>query len=177
MAEHRRQCSETVHPGEGKVGESVSPELTRKSVELAGLLLEYGGISQQGKGAEAALNLIKSGAADKKFRQIIELQGGDPNIKPEDVKLGQYTHVVESEETGRIDHINNRGITAIARAAGNPKVHEAGMYLHVEEGDKIKKGQGLFTLYANTERKLDQALAVYEKYQPIRMARIILEID
>ncbi|MCD4740227.1 hypothetical protein K8R43_03485 [archaeon] len=66
-------------------------------------------------------------------------------------------------------------ISAVVRGLGAPTTPEAGMYLHIEEGTKVKKGDGIFTLYANSERKIDQALDVYNDLKPIQFSRIILE--
>jgi AMP phosphorylase len=153
----------------------VSPELTMKSAQLAGLLLEIGGVVEEGKGFKTAQYLISSGKAGKKFREIIEMQGGDPEIKVEDIEVGKVTHTVTSDVTGRIEHVDNHGINTTVRGAGAPRDKGAGMYLHAEEGDKVRKGDPLFTLYANSERKIQQALDAYNLTQPITFARIILE--
>jgi AMP phosphorylase len=156
-------------------GENVSPELTRKSLEMAGIMLELGGKAPRGNGFDTAKSILDSGKAMKKMKQIIGLQGGDPKIKPDDITVGPKTMVVESDQVGRIVHMDNKGIAAVARGAGAPKTGGAGLYLHVEEGDKIKKGQPLFTLYARSENKLDQALETYRELQPLQTGKIILE--
>jgi thymidine phosphorylase len=43
----------------------------------------------------------------------------------------------------------------IARCAGAPKDPEAGMYLFKKIGDKVKKGEPLYTIYANLQERLD----------------------
>jgi AMP phosphorylase len=155
--------------------EKVSQELLLKSAQLSGMLLEIGGVVEEGKGFKTAQYLVASGKADKKFRDIIEMQGGDPEIGVDDVETGKVTYEVKSEVTGRIEHIDNKGISATVRGAGAPQDKGAGMYMHVEDGDKVYKGDPLFTVHANSDRKIQQALDVYEKVQPIRFARIILE--
>ncbi|MCD4740226.1 thymidine phosphorylase [archaeon] len=89
-------------------GEQVSPELKEKACQLAGVLLEISGKAKDGKGTKLAHSLINGGKANKKFREIIEAQGGNPKIKDTDVTMGKYTHTVKSEEKGKIEHINNR---------------------------------------------------------------------
>ncbi len=155
--------------------EPVSQELLQKSAQLSGMLLEIGGVVEEGKGFKTAQYLVSSGKANKKFREIIEMQGGDPEISVDDIKVGKVSYEVKSEVTGRIEHINNKGISATVRGAGAPSDKGAGMYLHVEDGDKVRKGDTLFTLYANSDRKIQQALDAYTVMQPIRFARIILE--
>jgi len=46
----------------------------------------------------------------------------------------------------------------IARAAGTPKDKGAGILLHKKMGDKVKKGQTLFEIYAEKSYKLERAL-------------------
>ncbi len=159
------------------MGEMVSVEQRRKGCELAGILLEMGGKAARGNGEELACKLLESGKAYEKMKEIIELQGGDPEIKPEDIEIGPVSETIKAGNEGRIMHIDNKGISAIARAAGAPKDKSAGLYLHVEEGDKIKPGQPLFTLYAKTSRKLEQAMSVYESMKPFRFERIIIEME
>ncbi len=156
--------------------EPVSQDLTEKSAILSGILLEMSGKANRGEGRDVAMRIIKSGKALAKLKEIIELQGGDPDIKPDDIKIGEISETITSQKSGRIEHINNKAISAIARAAGAPKDKEAGIYMHVEEGDKVKVGSPLFTLYAKKQRKLEQAISLYEKLNPIRFERILLEI-
>lgn len=156
-------------------GEDVSNELREKACKLAGILLEISEKAKKGEGYEMASKLIEDGSADRKFREILEAQGGNPKVSPDDVVLGEYTHIVKAESKGKIEHIDNRGISAVARGLGAPQTHEAGLYLHVEEGSKIQPGDDLFTLYATSERKIDQAIEVYKARKPIGFSRIILE--
>ncbi len=154
----------------------VSQDLTEKSAILAGILLEMSGKVERGKGRDVAMDIIRKKKALKKFREIVELQGGDPEIKPDDIKIGPVSEPVKVDRGGRIEHINNKSISAIARAAGAPRDKEAGIYMHVEEGDKVKEGDTLFTIYAKKQRKLEQAIDLYEKVKPIKFEKILLEI-
>jgi len=156
-------------------GENVSPELIEKSAQLAGVLLEIAGKVDAGQGRAMALKLIQNGEAGKKFRQMIEQQGGNGNINSNEVPMGKYDHTVVAEREGRIEHVDNKGVSAVVRNAGAPSDKVAGMYLHVEEGDKVRKGQPLFTVYAKSERKIEQALEAYKQHNPVQFARIILQ--
>ncbi|MBN3036876.1 MAG: AMP phosphorylase [Candidatus Diapherotrites archaeon] len=156
-------------------GEKVSPELREKSLQLAGILLELGGVVGEGKGRDAAMSLVDSGKVLEKMKQIIGAQGGDPELRIEDIIIGPHSETVKSEVSGRIEHIDNQGISSVVRNAGAPVDKAAGMYLHVEEGDKVDVGDPLFTVYARSERKVDQAVEVYNERKPVRMSRIILE--
>ncbi|PVX24258.1 MAG: AMP phosphorylase, partial [Candidatus Bathyarchaeum sp.] len=97
---------------------SGSIDLVNKATNLAGLLFEMMGAEN---GAKEATTLLKSGKAEAKLREIIAEHGGDPNVKPEDIEIGKQVAEVYSDETGRIQWINNRSIAHIAREAGAPK--------------------------------------------------------
>ena len=60
-------------------------DLVNKAISLAGLLFEMMGISN---GTQKAKEIIKSGKAEKKLREIIAAQGGNPEVRPEDIETG-----------------------------------------------------------------------------------------
>lgn len=157
------------------MGKDVAYELKEKSVTMAGIMLELGGAAKQGEGAAVAERIVDSGDALKKFLEIIESQGGNPKVKPDDIPIGDKTLTIKSEESGRIFFIDNKIISSIARAAGAPVDVGAGIEIHVEKGDKIAKGQDLMTIYSESERKLDVAKEVFDKQNPIELAKVVLE--
>lgn len=150
-------------------------DLREKSCEIAGLLFEMGGKAQRGRGKEIAEQMIDSGKALSKFREIIAEQGGDPKIKPEDIPVGTYKHTVKSEIEGRIDFMDTRMINMIARACGAPDDKGAGIYFHVEKGEKVTKGKDLYTLYSDKEKKIENALEVLDG-SPIGVEKVIFDI-
>jgi AMP phosphorylase len=156
-------------------GEKVSAELREKSVVMAGIMLEMTGKCARGTGRALANKILGCGDALKKMREIICEQGGDPKVKAVDIPIGQKTVEIVAKEEGRIHFINNKNISAIARAAGAPADNGAGIYLHVDKGDRIKRGQKLFTIYAESERKLTVAQEMAEDLYPFEMDKIILE--
>ncbi|MEM3400156.1 MAG: AMP phosphorylase [Candidatus Micrarchaeia archaeon] len=149
-------------------------DLVEKSCQLAGALLEMCGKVEAGKGRNVAFEILKSGKALKKMQEIIEAQGGDPKIKPEDIPIGKYRYVVESETSDRIRHVDNIAISRIARAAGAPKEKGAGIKLHCEQGDRVEKGDKLFEIFAESEVRLDAALKVLEETRVIEFQRVVL---
>jgi AMP phosphorylase len=44
----------------------------------------------EGKGKDMALDILKSGKALQAMKRIIKAQGGNPDIKPEQVEVGPY---------------------------------------------------------------------------------------
>jgi AMP phosphorylase len=145
-----------------------APDAHDKAVSLAGLLFEMAGEKDGRKKAE---DLISSGKALQKMRQIIEAQGGNPNIMPEQIPIGPECVVVQSEERGRVLWINTDGIVQIARAAGTPKEKGAGIVLKAKIGDSVAKGAPLFEIYAERSSKLTTALEIANRVQPVVLSR------
>ncbi|MFX0206170.1 MAG: thymidine phosphorylase, partial [Candidatus Hodarchaeota archaeon] len=73
-----REALETLMSN-GKKGPT---SLIEKSTGLAGILFEMAGLAARGRGNDYARGLLTSGKAYLKFKQIVEAQGGDPDITP-----------------------------------------------------------------------------------------------
>ncbi|RLG21437.1 AMP phosphorylase [Candidatus Micrarchaeota archaeon] len=156
-------------------GKPANPEVLEKGLTMAGILLEMVGKAKKGKGYEMARGIFESGKAYKKLKQIIKAQGGDPNIKSDDINVGSYRYVLKAGRQGRIHYMNTAVLSTAARLAGAPHNKGAGIMLHVEKGDKIKRGQKILTVYAESRRKLEAAKQFLKKNSPIELTRIVLE--
>lgn len=150
-------------------------DLVNKSLDLAGVLLELSGNAHKGGGREIAEKILVSGRAKKKMMEIIEAQNGDPNIKPDDIELGKTEETINADNKGRVRYIDNKKISQVARAAGAPKDKSSGVYLHVRVGDSVKVGVPLFTLYSMNSSKLEEAIRLANKLQPIVIGGVILD--
>ena len=150
--------------------------LVEKAVALAGIILELGGVASIGEGASLARKILTSKRAYEKMRQIIEAQGGDPDIRPEDIEVGPYREVVRAPMKGYITAVSNRAITRIARAAGAPKDKGAGIRVFGKRGDKVEPGDPLIEIYSSSETRLQAALELTRGLEPIRVEGMILEI-
>ncbi len=139
-----------------------------KAVSLAGMLFELVG---EKDGRLKAEEMLRSGKAECKLREIIGAQGGNPNVKPEEIPVGPEQAEVYAKEKGRILWIRTEGIVQIARAAGTPKEAGAGILLHAKLGDVVTKGDVLFEVYAERASKLESALALAEKLEPVVLSR------
>jgi AMP phosphorylase len=115
--------------------------LIEKSTDLAGILLEMSGKAQKGKGQALAKEILKTGKAYKKMQKIIEAQGGNPNISPEDIKLGPHVKEFYAIKEGHITQVNNAIINQIAKAAGCPFSKSAGVEIFKKQGARIKESQ------------------------------------
>lgn len=135
-----------------KVLQHNGPEdLKLKAVRLANILLDLCDVD------EDARDILQSGRAEEKFREIIAAQNGDPDVSLDDLQPGEETVDVLADRDGIVAHIDNVIISDIARRAGAPKDNSAGIYLHKEVGDTVEKGEKLYTIYAEKSDKLAEA--------------------
>jgi len=148
-------------------------DLRDKSCQLAGTLLELSGKVKKGRGYDNALQLLSSGKALSKFQEIVELQGGKRKIGIGDVPEARHKYEYHAKTDGRVFYIDNHLITKVARAAGAPNDKEAGVLLHCERGDKVKKGDVLFEIHSNSETKLDFAVRALEGWEPMELQKIV----
>jgi AMP phosphorylase len=153
------------------------PDLVEKATSLAGILLEMVGVKGGKKKAE---QILKSGKAEKKLREIIEAQGGNPRVKPEDLEIGDKHANVKAEQDGSILWINNDDIARIGRETGSPKEKGAGVLLKAKLGAQVKKGEPLFEIFAQRSTKLKAALELAKRLKPVGLsmkpeARMVME--
>jgi AMP phosphorylase len=155
----------------------VVPDVIDKAVNIAGMLFEMVG---KENGRELALEILKSGKAERKLREIIFEQGGSAEVKPEDIQIGNYGTDFISSDAGIVLWMDNHSLIEIARAAGAPKDKGAGIQLYKKLGDPVKKGEKLFTVYAEKSRKLNRVRKILEEEKPIgagsRMDMVIHKI-
>ncbi len=142
-------------------------DLIDKAATLAGTIFEMVGKGNK----ETALRLLQTGKAYKKFKEIVREQGGDPNVKPEDIPIGDKKLDIRANESGRILWIYNHVIASIAKTAGAPKFKGAGVYLYKKIGEPVKKGEKLFTVFSEKESKLEEVSKLLEKETPIMIGK------
>jgi len=140
------------------------PDIIDKATHIAGILFEMTG---KKNGQELAKEILKSGKAEQKMREIIGLQHGNANIKPEDISIGDNGLDFHTEKSGVVLWINNTALVEIARAAGSPKDKGAGIVLYKKLGDRAAKGEKLFTVYSEKQQKLERVRKLMEENQII----------
>lgn len=131
-------------------------DLRRKCTTMAGYIFEMTGKAKKGEGKKLAEKLLSTGAAYKKMWDVINAQGAYIK-KIEDIDVGKFTHDVVAAKSGAIRHIDNSAISKIARLAGCPKDKKAGVYLYKHIGDRVAKGEKLFTIYTQSSERLHYA--------------------
>lgn len=149
--------------------------LIEKSCAIAGIALEMAGTAKPKVGYEAAMTLIKNGKAWEKMQEIIEIQGGDAKVKATDLPAGDFTYDILAPADGYVSSITNRPIIDIARAAGAPFDHGAGIHINKMVGERIAKGDVLYTIYAEKEWKLTEAIKIAEETKPLKTGGILFK--
>jgi putative thymidine phosphorylase len=143
-------------------------DLELRSLDLAGALLELciedasptlkdEIIKTYGNPTAWATHLLYSGEALKKLKEIIKAQKGDPDVTSERLEAGKFSFAVKAHAPGSIDQINSKNATIMCKILGNPKDKKAGIYLHKKIGDSVKKGDVLYTIFAEKEYNLKEA--------------------
>lgn len=131
-------------------------DLVKKSVWMAGIILEFVGKAKKGHGEKIAERLLRTGAAMGAMTKMVEAQGG--KIPPtEKLKPAKVTFTLKSPKNGKVRELNNASIAKIARVAGSPIDPDAGLFIHTHIGQKVKKGDPLITIYARSKAKMDNA--------------------
>lgn len=152
----------------------VPNSLLEKSISLSGMILELGN-TPTGMGREKAKELLCSGKALIKMKEIIEAQSGNPDITSDSLEVGKYTQEVVSDRGGYVDSINNKSIVKVARGAGAPKSKGAGIMIHKKKGMKVDKDEPIYTVYADSDLKLTQAIKIAFKLRPIEIEGMVLD--
>jgi len=147
--------------------------LAQKSCELAGVLFELIGKTKKGKGTDYAKEILTSGKALKKMKEIINAQGKKA-ISSSEVKEAKFKKVVHAKKAGEISKINVKKCAHIAKIAGAPNDKKAGVMLLAEVDDKVDKNAPLFEIHAENQRKLKLAEAYAKSSNAFEMQGIVL---
>jgi AMP phosphorylase len=116
-----------------------------------------------------AHEVVESGRALATFREIVAAQNGDPDVTTEELTPGPYCSTVAAPRSGVVTHVDNRRMNELARRAGCPNDHRAGVDLQCRVGDEVARGAPLYTVYAEKREKLDQALSFVDDGEVVRV--------
>jgi pyrimidine-nucleoside phosphorylase len=109
---------------------------------------------------------LATGKGFEKFRALVINQGGDVSYvdHPEKFPLASIVEIVNSPNSGYLTEINAQivGEASVDMGAGRIKKedqidHAVGIIIHHKVGDKVEKGEPLFTLHARDAKAKDQA--------------------
>ncbi|MGC8710700.1 MAG: AMP phosphorylase [Candidatus Micrarchaeia archaeon] len=132
----------------------IAEDLVDKATSIAGILLEMSG---NANGKKLARDILLNGSAEKKLREIIAEQGGDENIKTDDIEIGSNSITIHSEFDGKVMQFDNIALAYAARLAGAPGNKKAAVILHKKLGDAVAKGEALMTIYSDSVAKAKDA--------------------
>ena len=142
-------------------------DLKEKSLMLSSELMKLAGIRNSRKKAE---EILSSGKAYEKFREIVNAQNGkddfDKRIKK--LKTGKFNKIIRAKRTGKISKISNKKINSLCRILGTPETIGAGVYLYKHLG-KVSKGEIMMTLYSESKSKIKDGLKFIKKSRPIEI--------
>ncbi|WP_284784445.1 thymidine phosphorylase [Corynebacterium rhinophilum] len=137
-------------------------DVVELTLTLAREMLEAAGVHDAD--VEKAL---KDGRAMDKWKQMIKAQGGDPDAK---LPVATHTHDVIAESDGYLTELDalSVGVSSWRLGAGRARKEDpvqatAGIELHAVKGEKVSKGQKLFTLHTETPERFERSLETLQQ--------------
>jgi pyrimidine-nucleoside phosphorylase len=134
---------------------------------IGGQLLMLAGKAKTAKAAHALMESAwADGRALAKLRQMVERQGGDVRMidDPNRLPKASLIETVAAPRSGYVAaiHAGEIGLTAVDLGAGrakkgDPLDYAVGLVIHCKVGQRVKKGEPLFTIHANDAQKLAAA--------------------
>jgi pyrimidine-nucleoside phosphorylase len=147
-------------------------DLRELSIELSGWMFFLGDRTKDvAEGRKLAEEMIASGRARDKFRDIIREQGGDARVADEPQRLPQARGKLDvvSAAAGFVAGIEceGLGIACGVLGGGREKKEDAidpavGLEFHCRLGERVERGAKLATLHYNSNARLDEARKLVE---------------
>jgi pyrimidine-nucleoside phosphorylase len=115
-----------------------------------------------------AQSALDQGRGWERFRALVAAQGGDVSYVDHPEKLPQAPLVTDllAPRSGYLECVNARliGETSVLLGAGrarkdDPIDYSVGLIVHHQVGDLVEVGQPLFTVHANAQTRMDEALS------------------
>ncbi|OIO89777.1 MAG: thymidine phosphorylase [Anaerolineae bacterium CG2_30_58_95] len=139
------------------------------SLRVAAHMLILGEVAADEQAGRAlAEQSLADGSALAKFRQLVGAQGGDVSYVDDPAKLPRAALVraVDAPRSGSLSQVQARSVgeASVALGAGraqkdDPIDHAVGFVIHHKVGDRVEKGEPLFTVHASDQKRLDAAIA------------------
>ena len=134
----------------------------------AHMLLLVGEAENEQEAQEKLENLLVSGQAIARLRDLVRAQGGDtaPIEDPTLFPQASIAHTVASPREGYVSQLNPMevGLTAVDLGAGRKKKgepvdHAVGVVLNKKIGERVRTGETLCTIHAQSQEALERAEA------------------
>jgi pyrimidine-nucleoside phosphorylase/thymidine phosphorylase len=122
-------------------------------------------------GRELAEQMISSGKAKAKFREMVGLHGGNASAIDDPTLLPRAKHEMDiaSPSSGFVESImvERMGTAGVLLGGGRSKKEDAvdpavGFIVHKKLGDKVSAGEPLCTVHYNSSERLEQARPLIE---------------
>jgi thymidine phosphorylase len=128
-------------------------DLREHSLDIAAALVDLAGLAQGEEARALTVAMLQEGHALAKLEAICEAQGG-----MREPPVAAHTHVISTPHGGRINAVDNRLLSRVAKLAGAPDAKAAGVELLVRLDQHVERGQPLFRVHAMSRGDLDYAL-------------------
>ena len=136
-------------------------------LDVAAQMLILGEVaSDEEEGQDLVRQAVEGGHALERFLELVSAQGGDASYVEHPAKLpsAPLIKTVPCPRSGYVSQIHARhvGETAVLLGAGREKKgqaieHDVGIEIHREVGDRVQKGEPLFTIHAKGEEDFANA--------------------
>lgn len=153
---------------QGKAGNNFSKLCTKMVVDI---LIITKGIDEETARTEASES-ISSGNAYKKFVEMVKYQGGDLSK----LKISEKKVEIKSSKDGTIVSIDALKVGKVASKLGAGRKfkddtidHSVGIVLTVENGDTVKEGDTLCTVYYNENQDYEDILDAFTIFTEAEM--------
>jgi pyrimidine-nucleoside phosphorylase len=145
-------------------------DLIELSIDLAARMLVLGRVAANQADAKTRLHdAVASGAGVERFRQIIDMQGGDPNVIDDYSRFptAPNRRIVTADRDGYLNSLDALliGRASVSLGAGRDRVEDpvdpaVGIMLAAKPGDAVRAGQPLLELHYRDRPRLETALAL-----------------
>ncbi len=149
-----QECIEILHGGG-------PADLRQLCLELAAWMFFLGGASKTvAQGRQLSEQIIGSGKAFERFRQMVELQGGDISVIDDPTRLPGTDHRVEvlSPRAGYVTAIacEQVGTACVILGGGRERKEDSidpavGIAVNKKIGDKVSAGESLCTIHCHSD--------------------------
>ena len=168
-----QECVEVLHGGG-------PADLSALCHELAAWMFYLGGVSatvEQGK--RLSQQIIASGQAFERFRQMVEMQGGDISTIDDPTRLPGADHRVDvlSPQTGYVTAIDceHVGTACVILGGGRERKEDSvdpavGIVVHKKIGERVAAGEPLCTIHCHSDAQATRAKTLLEESYQIAAA-------
>lgn len=151
----------------------IAPDFYKLLLDSAAYMLLISGKEKNLNKARAIMEkALLSGAALKKFKEMLKWQGANPDVADHSQKYlkdSKLCTLVKADKAGFITRLTARtvGEAAVLLGAGRGKMEDkiaygAGIWLDKKLGDQVKKGEIIAHVYADDKKRLADGVALFK---------------